>query len=126
MSEITDSKHETSEQHIELGKSRVSRDNIDLNKIITWLKNCNPFCPIDPNLRCLHTGMSSIKGHDTINCDNAEDVGQRIHEQINEKNFNEISFKRSDCIKTLASLQKRLVVQDTSVQIDPNGLFTRL
>ena len=35
MSEIIDSKHETSEQHIELGKSRVSRDNIDLNKIIT-------------------------------------------------------------------------------------------
>ena len=70
--------------------------------------------------------MSSIKGHDIINCDNAEDVGRRIYEQIDEKNFNEVSFKRSDCIKTIASLQKRLVVQDTNVQIDPYGLFTRL
>ena len=126
MSEITDSKHKTSEQHIELGASRVSRDNSDLNKVISWLKNCNPSFPVDPNLRCLHTGMSSIKVHDIINCDNAEDVGRRIHEQIDEKNFNEVSFKRSDCIKTLASLQTRLVIQDTNVQIDPYGLFTRL
>ena len=126
MSKITDSNHKTSEQHIELGTPRVSRDNIDLNKDIFWLKNCNPFSPVDPNLRYLHTGMSSLNGHDIINYNNAEDIGRRIHEQIDEKNFNEVSFKRSDCIKIIASLQKRLIVQDTNVQIDPYGLFTRL
>ena len=37
-----------------------------------------------------------------------------------------LAFKRSDFIKSLARLQKCLVVQETNVQIDPFGLFTRL
>ena len=43
MAELSGSKHTTSEQHVELGTSRKSRDFIDLVKIIQWLLTFNPF-----------------------------------------------------------------------------------
>ena len=50
MTELSASKHTTSEQHIELGDSRKGRDFIDLVKIIQWLLTFNPFVSRDPNL----------------------------------------------------------------------------
>ena len=106
VSEITNAKHITSEQHIELGTSRVASDNNDLDKVTACLLNSSPFAPIDPNIRCLHSGMTSIKGKDSINCEETEYVCQRVHEKIDTKNFNDIKFKQSDCVKILQNLQK--------------------
>ena len=65
--EITHVKYTTSDQQKELGSSRIVRDNSDLDKILTWFRSSSPFTPLDPNLRCLHSGLTSIKGNDTIN-----------------------------------------------------------
>jgi len=43
MCTLTELQHKTSEQHIELGVSRVKRDNDDLKKLQNWLQIHNPF-----------------------------------------------------------------------------------
>ena len=53
--------HAKGEHHVELGVSRKRRNNIDLQKIISWFNDHSPFSITEP---CL-------KG---INCNNAETV----------------------------------------------------
>ena len=66
MTNVTNAKHQTSDQHVELGRARIKRDNIDLEKVCIWFANFNPFFPTDPNLRSLHSGMTSIQGQDNV------------------------------------------------------------
>ena len=104
MTDLSTSKHTTSEQHIELGDSRKGRDFIDLVKIIQWLLTFNPFVSRDPNLPCLQSGLCSSKENDKVNCENAEVSGANIQKKLENKYFNDISFKRSDCVVTLVAL----------------------
>ena len=79
MTDISNTKLITSDQHVELRLSRKERDCEDLVKMLNWLHLHNPFTPLDPNLKCLDSGQSLIKGSNKINCDNAEQVGSDIH-----------------------------------------------
>ena len=78
MAELSGSKHTTSEQHVELGTSRKSRDFIDLVKIIQWLLTFNPFVLTNSNVRYLQSGLSSSKEKDGVNCEDAEMIGVNI------------------------------------------------
>ena len=106
MSEIKEVKHTTSDQHKELGSSRLLKDNSDLDKILTWFRSSSPFMPLDPKLHCLHSGLTSIKGNDTINCENAEYIVHNIQSNFDNTEFNEITFKKSECVSTLMKLPK--------------------
>ena len=55
--QLTGSLHRTSGQHVELGASRVRRDNADLEKIIHWFGDHDSFYINDPSLRSLLTGL---------------------------------------------------------------------
>ena len=44
---ITNLKHKTSEQHVELGISRSKRDFKDLNRIQEWFNQHEPFEPLN-------------------------------------------------------------------------------
>ena len=57
MSNLTGAQHKTSEQHIELGKGRVKKDNEDLMKLLTWFQIHDPF---DINLGTLRSISSGI------------------------------------------------------------------
>ena len=43
LSEMTEHKHVTSDQHEEMGKSRMQRDYSDLQKVLEWFETSNPF-----------------------------------------------------------------------------------
>ena len=43
MTEVTGLVHRTSDQHVELGCTRCNRDVGDLNTILKWLAQHNPF-----------------------------------------------------------------------------------
>ena len=73
MGDITGTKHNTSE-HVELGTSGIKRDNEDLTKILSWFTNFNP---LDPNLRCLYSGLSSIVEKDNVNCEKLRQLEQQ-------------------------------------------------
>lgn len=73
MSNLTKVLHKTSEQHTELGQSRIKRDNDDLMKIINWFKWHNPFTLDDTSLRSLSMGLTASEEND-LNCDDADCV----------------------------------------------------
>ena len=57
MSSLTSLLHVSSEQHVELGVSRKRKDNIDLQKMISWFNDHNPFSIAEPCLKSLSTGI---------------------------------------------------------------------
>ena len=126
MTDSTNHKHETSEQHVDLRPSRINRDFADLITVIKWLLSHNPFLPIDPNLRSLASGLSSTSADDGVNCDNAENVGEKIQNVLDGKPFTEIQFKKSDNVTTMTNLQKGVKLSTETIHIDPSGLFSRL
>jgi hypothetical protein len=59
MSRLTDlDRSSSASHHVELGKSRISRDSKDLSQLIEWFQSSSPFnCP-DSRLRSLATGIA--------------------------------------------------------------------
>ena len=53
MTDVLNSQHGTSDQHIDLRTSQKERDHDDLVKPLHCLTLRSPFIPIEPNLRCL-------------------------------------------------------------------------
>ena len=82
MGNLTGQLHRTSEQHIDLGTSRIKRDNSDLKKSIEWFDNHEHFDPSQPLLRSLASGVTATYG-DGINCDDFENAGFLIQEKLN-------------------------------------------
>ena len=81
MTTVTDLKHMTSEQHVEFGTSRNTRDYEDLIKVQDWFDQHEPFDLNEPNLHSLSSGLSAADGDDT-NCDETETVGMKIHKNL--------------------------------------------
>ena len=125
MTVLTGAQHRTSEQHIELGESRIRRDNADLEKIKSWFDQYNPFQVNEPNLRSLTSGLTS-SDEDQINCDNAELVGYRIQKSLDNVSIDSASIKRNDQVRTLEYLQNPIKVGKENVRFDPMLLFNRL
>ena len=95
-------------------------------KYVYGLQTLTRSFPTDPNLRSLHSGMTSIQGQDNVNCDEAESIGVKMHQTQDNKNFYQITLKRSDCINTFIDLQKDVLIENHSIKIDPTILFSRL
>ena len=125
MATLTGNTHKTSNQHVELGKSRMKRDNDDLEKVRTWFESHNPFDECNPLLRSIATGVTSTEA-DGINCDDAEAVGEAIQKQLTGVSYSKATLKKKDRIKTLESLEVGVRIDKEKVHVDPLLLFSRL
>jgi len=74
MTQLTGLQQTSSDQHVQMGKSRAQRDTADLTKILQWLEAHSPFTRCDPALTSLSTGLTAED--DGINCDLAEEIGE--------------------------------------------------
>ena len=122
MSVITGLLHRNSEQHIEFGKSRLKRDNCNLEKLINWFDIHEPYNKIETNLKCVASGLTSAE-NDCINCDDAEDVGRAIHFKLGNISVKD-KIKRTDQIRALEKL--RPGIDGKTTYIDPALLPIRL
>ena len=125
MTEVTNLQHKTSEQHRELGKNRIKRDNADFKKIELFFEVHNPFDPEEPDLRNLFTGLTA-KTDDQINCDQTEEIGKIINEKLDGISFSNSSIKRREQIKSLEKLRVGLKLDKETISVDPSMLFSRL
>ena len=107
MSSLTSLLHVSSEQHVEFCVSRKRRDNIDLQKMISWFNYHNPFLITDPCLKSLSTGIITTE---EINCDDAETVGENIQKSLDNLTVEEAKISKKDQIKTLDTLQAGVVI----------------
>ena len=124
MTTLTNMKRNTSEQHVESTMSRRRYMKL-MEKIMSWFDIHNPFDQTMEASRSLSTGLTA-SNDDKINCDDAENVGIQIQKKLDGVCFEEISMKRNDQIRSLASLQDDVMVTNEKVQINPLMLFGRL
>lgn len=89
---LTNLKTETSDQHKECGKSRLIRDNKDIDCVYNFLKDRSPFAETNSNeFRNIADGIVSTS---KANVDRAEYIGLNIIRSLEDKNVFEYSFER--------------------------------
>ena len=93
-----------------------------MEKIMSWFDFHNSFDLTMEALPSLSTGLTA-SDDDKINCDDAENVGIQIQKKLDGLCFKEISMKRNDQIRSSASLQDGMKVDNEKVQINPSVLF---
>lgn len=123
LQDLTNLKTETSDQHKECGKSRLIRDNKDLDCIYNFLKERNPFAGTTPKeFRNIADGLVSTTKADV---DQAGKIGMKIIRSLEDKNVFEHSFERCKQVVRMSS-KNELVIDGDMVIIDPDALFQRL
>ena len=126
MTELSGVKTRTSEQHVDMGASRCKRDNEDRLKFTTWLEERNPFTYKDEHLHSLSTGIVSVIGKDSVNCERAEELGWQIQEELDNMSLADASVKRKNQIKPLDAFQNTVKINEVQVYVNTTFLFTRL
>ncbi len=121
MQEFTGVRCDTSEQHKDSTQSQIKRDTEDTYKILNTLSALNPFGP-DPSLRGL---VSGLVAHESVNVDDAKEVGELFLKSMVGQGVTSISFERKKQAVTLAS-KAAVKIDGESVQVDPQLLFQRL
>ena len=114
---ITEMKHETSEQHIELGRSRNIKDFKDLLKISNWFEQFNPFSQQQTKLYSLSTSYTAEESDETY-CDDAESIGYNIQNDLDCKSVEEEKVSPNKQVRTLQSLKKGIYIEGETVYID--------
>ena len=109
MSTITKTVFHTSEQHVEIGTSRIKRDATDLDKLSNWLNQFNPFDATDSRLRSLSHGLVAVPG-DGINCDDSEAIGRNIQKRLDNQVMSEVTVDNQIMYINPSILFMRLVV----------------
>lgn len=116
----------TVSEHVEMGASRMRRDVQDFHKVKTFLTVYSPFKFMDEaHLISISSGV--VAGlEDGVDCDKAEEIGNKVQRQWDQMSFADITLKKSDQIKTMAHLTNTCSIESDQVNIDPNTLFHRL
>lgn len=126
MIQLTGVSVKSSEQHEEIGNSRTIQDYKDCRTFYEWLIDRNPFYIPDENLHSMSTGVVSFKDKDSINCEQAEEVGKKIQEGLDNVFFDDATIKRKDHIRNLESLQHTKAMGSKNKMADASIMFNRL
>ena len=71
--------------------------------------------------------MVSIQGKDDVNCERAEDIGEKNQTALDNTAYNNVSIKRKDQIKTLKFLHHDKTVSKTGgAAFQSNAMFNRM
>jgi hypothetical protein len=116
--------HSSTQQHVDVGKSRANRDCRDMQKVLDWLDCNDPFVVGDGKLHSLSSGL--MAGDDSITCDDAETVGSAIHQKMDDICFTDVVMKKSNQVRTLSHLQKLPPGAKKALAIHDTSLFHRL
>ena len=91
-----------------------------------WLQERNPFGFEDENLHSLSTEIISMTSKDSVNCEDAEELGLKIQKELDNVSLSAATIKSKNQIKPLASLLNTVKVDEVQVYVSTTVLFTRL
>lgn len=115
-----DVSYTSTEQHVDMRSSRIDRDTTDTDKLKTWFESHTPF-PWNEKLLSISSG---IVGGPEVNCHMVREIGTNGVKEITGKTFGNVTFKRKDKVRTLATAA--VEVRNKVVAIDPLTIFQRL
>lgn len=121
MQEFMETTYATSEQHKESTDARQKKDEVDSLLILGLLQERNPFIN-DPLLRNIVSGVTADQ---TVNAQNAAEVGRMILEDMVGKNVMEYTFKKKNQVVTLDH-RVLVKVNGERLHVDSQLLFQRL
>ena len=125
LNQLTDLEHSSDDvQHVELSRSRRQLDYTDLLEMIKWFEVNNAFAVSDCRLHNLFSGITA-RDEDGVNCDDAESVGEKILQQMDNGILTDVVIRKADRSKTLAHVSEKLRIGDERVPIDSIILFSR-
>ena len=110
-------------QHKDSSDNRIQLDSKALELIEKFFEQFDPFCDDTETLINIANGMS---GSDKANCHNAFEKGLEIMDQIKETKFTDLKLSRKKIVKTIASSNSTITVDQSTVEIDPDILFHRI
>ena len=90
LQEATGTRRLTSDQHVEMGSSRSTRDTNDMMVITSYLKERTPFAD-DPTLRNIAAG---VVGDASVNVSKAKDAGLEILKSMEGQTAAELTLKK--------------------------------
>ena len=127
MTTLSNVKVATSEQHVDFGKKRRTKDFSDCAKFHQWFECRNPFTIQDADLHSLSTGLVSMIGKDQVDAENSEEIEKLIQQSLDGLPFTEAKIKRRMQLKPLDSLTKAVKIPGQKLlHLDPTTLFVRL
>lgn len=112
----------TSEQHIDMRPSRLTRDEEDAQKLRNWFSHHPPF----PKTDFIMSLSSGLVGSEAVNCHNALHIGKEIMLKLIGDNFEQVKFTRRNTVKTLSSAVCSVSIGERKVTVNPLTLFHRL
>ena len=98
---------------------------MDLEKILGWFEQHDPFNTELSSLWSLTTGLMAITKNG-INCDEAKLVGKKIHQSLDDIAVTYAHIKRSDHARTLYNLLPGIKIGKKNVDIESSVLFNAL
>ena len=124
MQQLTSVDFNTSEQHKEVGRSRVARDEKDTLSFLSHLQQRNPF-QVEENDNYLRNIETGVTADSAVNVEKAKEIGTRtLHDMVG-KNVSDYSFRKSQQAVTLNE-KSSVKVGGEIVAVDPQLLFQRL
>lgn len=122
MQDFTGVKFVSSDQHKDMGVSRMERDNKDISKMYDFFQEYNPFSE-EIKLKNIVTGLVANKA---VNIDKAAEIGAEIMERMKDRVVAELTFKTSWKAVNMAHKLNVTSTTGETVSIDPNLRFQRL
>ncbi len=121
MQTLSGVEYSTSEQHVDISKSRQSRDTDDTVNILEFLKT-QDLIKDDESLHNVCNGLIADK---SVNVDTASVIGQQILDGMTGQSTVDYSFKKKNKAVTLGAING-VKIAGEDIQIDPMLLFQRL
>ena len=121
MLDLTDVSYSNGEQTKDISESRKNRDMKDTKTLLNVLADQNSFT----GQKGLRKIMNGVHANDTVNVDDAKDIGQGILASMTGTFVTEFAFKRSNQAVTLAT-KSSVKFDGEKIQVDPQLLFQRL
>ena len=121
MSALTGQIHQTSDQHVEEREARTEQDQRDKTTLQNWFEDHSPFTDTKELVSIANGITASIES--SINCDNAEEIGVKIQQSLDNVNYQMSKIKHSEKVKTMSSLLSAVKIDNEDVTIDPMTFF---
>ena len=121
MQELTGTYYASSDQHKDLTKTRMARDDTDLVEMLSFLRERSPFEDCT-NLRNIASGVNADL---TVNAHMATEIGSSILAKMEGQDALKLSFSRKDQVRTMAA-KYSVCVDGDPVNVDPQLLFQRM
>ena len=94
MMELTSMVVNTYNQLVDITEPRQKQDSTGYDNFKMQLKEINPFEFIDANLHSLSSGLVPLAEKYQVNCDDAEQLGAKIHQQLQETSLANANIKQ--------------------------------